>query len=95
MPTEPNTEIYIMLLSIAGAIILILVTVIVWASKRLFANVSDLLIKVSHLETLLTERDGNSKAVHEIIDFRLNAHSQRISDIKEDIVKIKTKLDLE
>lgn len=95
MSTESNIEIYIMLLGISGAIIFILVAVIIWASKRLFSNVSDLLIKVSHLETLLTERDNNSMAVHEIIDYRLNTHSQRISNNKEDIVRIKTKLGLE
>jgi hypothetical protein len=87
-----TTEIYAILLSIAGTIIVILLGIIISASNSRFKNVDDLLSKVENIQTLLSERNTFCLTRHERIERKLKDYSITLAKHSEDITTLKTKI---
>lgn len=90
---EPNsfeTELYKALFFIASGLISILLTVLIWSAQRLVDTVKKLGIVVQTLLTQMDERKSACTEKHQVIDTQLNAHSCKLAQNSEEIVKLKT-----
>jgi len=87
-------ELYALLLSLSGAIIVTLLGIIISASVSLFKNVSTLLIATKEIQTKLSERHEICMATRLAIDTRLNEHDTILTEHKAEIMLIKSKIKL-
>jgi len=87
-------ELYEILFKIAGAFIMVLIGIIIWAAQRLVTNVGKLSENVASLNSTMTERNNSCRAKHAIIDHRLGCHSDDIRHQSTDIAVIKSKINL-
>ena len=86
-----------LLLSIAGAIIILLLGVNGYFMKKWIESTEALTNSVNALKTavaLLKSENGNNekfcKSRHDVIDKRLNAHSEKLNEHSESIAELRT-----
>ena len=96
-------------LSVAGAVIMLLISALAWTIKRMFGfqeetnlkinnaieklniSVDQLNISVEKLKLVIDAKESGCIATHQIVDRRLNSHSQRLDKIEKDILLIEAK----
>ncbi len=87
-----TTELYTILLTVSGTIILILVSIIITSSTSRFKKLDDLLSKVNKIETMLSERHTFSNTRHLRIDKKLLDHCTMLAKHSEEITTLKAKI---
>ena len=91
-----TSELYSFILTLAGVTISLLLAIIgyflnkhVAVTETLTKAVNSLNITVQLLENSQANLSANMMAKHEIIDHRLNAHSEKINEHSEEIAALK------
>lgn len=87
-----ENDVYKILLSASGALIILLLGIIVSSSLTIFRNVSILLTVTERIKTLLSERNTSCVERHDRINHKLNCHSIKIDSHDKEISILKSKI---
>jgi hypothetical protein len=97
-----DAETYKFILGAAGVLIMVLLGIVGFFMQKHITVIEELVKAVNGLNTTVTllksdqeNSSENCSALHSIINKRLNAHSQKISETQIGLEKLKTKVELE